>query len=277
MSKLEEMQTSIENLSNQVDETLLALDDIKKSVEDSGIEVGNAPLTEYADKVSALYDKGVKDEYDRFWDAYLDNGNLADCSKIFGGKGWDDSIFKPKYSLKPINANYMFSQTNIQDYKGILESQNVTFDFSDCTTFYDFFWASTVTRIGEIDMRNATNVYEAFDSCKNLKSIDKVIFKNTPYSNASSVFYNTPNLESVIIEGKIYEDPRLDRSSKLNKSSITSFMHALAEDATGKTCTFSLTAINNAFETSEGTADGSTSQEWLDLVTTKSNWTISLK
>jgi hypothetical protein len=40
--------------------------------------------------------------------------------------------------------------------------------------------------------------------------------------------------------------------------------------------TFSLVAINTAFETASGVADGSASQEWLELSNTKSNWTISL-
>lgn len=63
---------------------------------------------------------------------------------------------------------------------------------------------------------------------------------------------------------------------KLSKPSITSIINCLSTTTSGLTVTLSKTAVNNAFETSEGVADGSTSQEWLNLVATKTNWTISL-
>ena len=53
-------------------------------------------------------------------------------------------------------------------------------------------------------------------------------------------------------------------------------MTKLTDTASGKTITFSKTAVNKAFETSAGANDGSTSAEWLALVGTKPNWTISL-
>ena len=62
----------------------------------------------------------------------------------------------------------------------------------------------------------------------------------------------------------------------LSKASITSIINALSSTTSGLTVTLSKTAVNTAFETESGGADGSTSQEWLALATTKSNWTISL-
>lgn len=57
--------------------------------------------------------------------------------------------------------------------------------------------------------------------------------------------------------------------TKLSKASITSIINGLSADTSGNTVTLSKTAVNNAF-------GGTESDEWLALVATKPNWTISL-
>lgn len=61
-----------------------------------------------------------------------------------------------------------------------------------------------------------------------------------------------------------------------SKASILSIFDCLADDVSDKAMLLSLDAVNTAFETSEGAADGSTSAEWTALVESKPNWTISL-
>lgn len=63
---------------------------------------------------------------------------------------------------------------------------------------------------------------------------------------------------------------------KLTKASFKSIIAGLADDVSGQTVELSKTAVNNAFETSEGAADGSSSAEWAALIATKPNWTIAL-
>jgi hypothetical protein len=65
-------------------------------------------------------------------------------------------------------------------------------------------------------------------------------------------------------------------STKLSHDSHVSIFNALSTATTGLTVTFSRTAVNKAFETSEGANDGTTSAEWLALVAAHNNWTISL-
>ena len=65
-------------------------------------------------------------------------------------------------------------------------------------------------------------------------------------------------------------------STELSKESIISIINALSDTTTALTVTLSKTAVNNAFETAKGNADGSTSEEWAALIATKQNWTISL-
>ncbi len=64
--------------------------------------------------------------------------------------------------------------------------------------------------------------------------------------------------------------------TKLSKASLTSIINGLSAETSGLTVTLSKTAVNKAFETSEGANDGSTSAEWLALIATKPNWNISL-
>lgn len=66
------------------------------------------------------------------------------------------------------------------------------------------------------------------------------------------------------------------QSTQLSADSITSIINGLSPDTSGLTLTLSRAAVNTAFETAEGAADGSTSAEWLALIGTRSNWTVSL-
>ena len=63
----------------------------------------------------------------------------------------------------------------------------------------------------------------------------------------------------------------------LDKANTTSVINALSDTASGQTLTLNITAVNKAFETAAGAADGSTSTEFAALVATKTNWTIVLK
>ena len=96
-------------------------------------------------------------------------------------------------------------------------------------------------------------------------------------TNFSNMFYSCSALTNLTIAGSINTSGmNLKSATKLSKASITSVVNALSASASGKSITFSKTAIDSAFETSSGAADGSPSDEWLNLIATKSNWTISL-
>lgn len=88
-------------------------------------------------------------------------------------------------------------------------------------------------------------------------------------------FQNSHNLREVRFKGSINTVMSMG-NAKLSKNSILSLISCLSDEATDKTLTLSQTAVNTAFETSEGAADGSTSEEWTALVESKPNWTISL-
>ena len=54
------------------------------------------------------YNEGKQAEYDAFWGVYQQNRQRTDYNQSFGF-GWDDTIFKPKYDIRPVSALQMFS------------------------------------------------------------------------------------------------------------------------------------------------------------------------
>ena len=108
-----------------------------------------------------------------------------------------------------------------------------------------------------------------------LHTIDKLIVdENTTYTGW---FNSTTNLQNLTIEGTIAQKGfSVSACTKLSRASIENIINALSTETNALTVTLSKTAVNNAFETSEGAADGRTSAEWATLIATKTNWTIAL-
>ena len=236
-----------------------------------------------AAKVDEVYEAGKASGggdsyYDEFWDEYQANGNRTICDSMFAGNSWNSNTFKPKYTIKPARAQHMFLLTSISgDLVELCEKQGITLDFSNCTLFNNLMVnAMGITRIGVIDARKQTDSGGMFNNMRSLVTFDKyIVSETTPYY--SYAFQNAEKLENLTVEGVIAQNNfNVQWSTKLSKSSIKSIINCLSTTTSGLTVTLSRIAIDNAFETSSGLADGSTSQEWLNLVATKTNWTISL-
>ena len=169
----------------------------------------------------------------------------------FAGYGWCDDNYRP---TRPIR------------HKG---SYNRLYNYSRITD----------TKV-DIDVTLSTSNRSAlFDYAQNLKTIRKIITtENHGYSNW---FAACSALENITFEGIIGKNIDFKDSKKLSKASIENIVGCLSTTATEETLTLSLTAVDNAFETSSGAADGSTLEEWINLITPKSNsynglWTITL-
>jgi hypothetical protein len=112
-----------------------------------------------------------------------------------------------------------------------------------------------------------------FNACTHLVSIDKLVLP-IGQTTFNYWFGSCTALEHITIEGEIGADISF-QWSPLSGESIGSVVSHLSDSAAGKTVTFKLSAVNSAFETAEGAADGSASEAWAALIATKSNWTIS--
>ena len=235
--------------------------------------------------IIAEYNKsyGMQTEYDRFWDVYQEGGNRTNYYMAFAGTGWQTAdMFKPKYDLKPTDARYMFSNWKVYDLDiaKTLEDCGVVLDTSQCTQFGYLVQYGSTRHLPIIDTRAADNLNNLSVN-SSLWTIDKIILRgeseNGKAQTIKTMFNaNHPGLKDIVFEGVIRNDFTLQYCPKLSKATILNVLDCLSENTTSLTLTFSKTAVNNAFETSSGAADGSTSSEWEELVASKSNWTISI-
>jgi hypothetical protein len=216
---------------------------------EQGFEQGLAEVSHLNDELEQILygtDTGGKSFYDEFWDNYQDYGNKKDYLYAFAGRGLSQEIYKDiKYGFgQPTSVQGMFRyNTLITD----------TMQPLDCT--------------------NAPNLSQTFDSANNLKRIRQLTVK--PSHTYTSTFGGLNSLEELEIVGTIGNTVDLHWSTKLSKASIYSVLNALSTTTSGLPVTLSKTAVDVAFKTGT-TNNGSTSNEWKNLIATKSNWTISL-
>lgn len=226
--------------------------------------------------ISMTYNKswGIDYEWNTFWDNLQENGNRVNYHYAFYRPWWNDSIFKPKYDMQPTNATNMFYISSITDLKAICKKQGITIDFSRATAADTLFYTSKVTNIGVVDLSNVTTANQVFYQCSNLENVDLVI--SNAKINWQNGFLNCSKLKNVVFEGIIGKTITIQHAVSLNKDSITSIINCLSDTTSSIAATFSKAAVNKAFETAENLADGTASEEWLNLISTKPNWTISL-
>lgn len=211
---------------------------------------------------------GRKSQYDEFWDGFMDKGNRTQLQYAFAF--WSDDIFYPKYDLIVTNGVGVFSTCKIVNLKQRLIDCGVVLDTSGTTNFSQMFAYSTnLTYAPEIDARSATTMSNLYTNNQRMVEVEKIILSDSGNTTFADAFRQCYALESITIEGVIGNGINLQWSTKLSKASITSIINALSTTTSGLTATFSKTAVETAF-------GSTTSQEWLDLIATKSNWNISL-
>lgn len=226
-----------------------------------------------SEAVEPVFEAGKKSEHDAFWDAYQDEGRRDSYEAAFS-KAWNDETFRPKYDLIVTYAPRMFQDSGIVELKYILDKSNVVLDVSGCDTILQMFQGAKCRHIPKIDASNATSANFAFAGYGGgVEIIDKLIVSGK--CSFGSTFYESIKLREITFEGTIGNKIDL-HWSPLSKASILSTITALSDSTSGLTASFSLTAVNTAFETSPAAADGSTSEEWAALIATKPNWTIAL-
>lgn len=236
-------------------------------------------LTQIAENEQKVFDAGKKAEYDHFWDTFQLEGKRVDYQYGFGSVGWNDKTFKPKYDIilgVGVTGSYTFWCCGVSNLKEALDKRGVKLDTSKCKYMHSFLRGARCVEVPTIDLSecsNSTGTASCFSSTY-LITIEKIVFSKTT-NISSTMFQNATSLQNVVCEGVIAKSINFG-SCPLTKASITSAFNAFSATIMNQTATFKKDAVNVAFETSEGAADGSTSAEWLNLIATKPNWTISL-
>ena len=235
-----------------------------------GLEEGKA--IGYTEGKTDGIEQGRKSQYDEFWDGFQNYGQKTSYQNAFEQSAIE--YIRPKYKIIPtgstgvscmfmsakvkkIEAKYFdFSQVPIENYT----ARGLNYTFSSCTNLEE---------IEDIGLSPSYAFTYTFAWCGKLHTIAKITFaENTIITH---VFDSLHSLVNLTIGGTIGQNGfNVQWSTKLSKASITSIINALSTTTSGLTVTLSKTAVNNAFN------GGSTGDEWLNLVATKNNWTISL-
>ena len=231
-------------------------------------------LTTIAENEQKVYDAGRTFGQGDIWDIVQNFGKRRSMNYAFAncsGVG-----FKPKYPLRPTTCLYMFNYFANGD-DNTVDLREIELDTSGSTDFGYMNNFSKISAFGTIDTTKATSIANIFYNAKHLHTVELLILKDDGSQTAgANVFLHCSKLKNINIQGKWGKSVSVSEATQLSKDSITSFVNALLDTATGQTLTLSLTAVEKAFETSEGKNDGSTSTEWNTLIATKPNWTISL-
>ena len=220
---------------------------------------------------------GKEDEHFVIWSAIQLNGTRTNYDN--GVLNWNLEGVRPFYDIRPTSCAYMFrgARGEPTDLAQVFDECGIVFDTSASTGFSWMFFTSNVTHLSVIDTTSAKVLDCTFYGTTHLRKIDKLILKSDGSQTFTTPFYGASALEELTIEGTIGTAGfNTGYSTLLTKESITSVINALSTSTSGLTVTFSKTAVNKAFETSEGANDGSASSEWAALIATKSNWNIAL-
>ena len=156
--------------------------------------------------ISATYHKsfGMQTEYDRFWDAYQNNGEAMDYSYSFAGINWDDDCYNPKYPIKCTACTNMLRNAIITDTKV------------------------------PIDISNGSGTY-VLANCRNLVRIPKIIV------NENVIFTGwlttCTALEEIRFEGVIGKSLDIHWSTKLSAESYENIFKCMTVTVSGQTLT----------------------------------------
>ena len=241
-------------------------------------------LTRAKQDIDDVYEAGKKSEYDRFWDAYQQNGKRTSYAYAFAGYGWSLENFKPKYDMKPtVGAKYMFAtMPNMEgiDLEQLFEDLGVSLDTSAITSVdgFDYFiqYASPSV-IPTISTVSTTKIRNMFFHASKLVTIRKLILRDDGSQEFTTPFPNCKNLENLVIEGTIGQKGfDISGSPKLSKASITSIINALSSTTRGLSISLSKEAVNTAFGINvDDTTTYPSGSEYYTLRHSKDNWTIN--
>lgn len=224
-----------------------------QKVYDAGASTGVGTSGNYEEGYQKGYTDGEvagrENQQSDFWDAFQYNGSRKDYQFAFGGSGWTDQIFKPKYDMQPDYASRMFNTSRITDLKGVLETLGVALDFSKATSAIEFLANSSITSVGIVNTTKMSNLNQMFYLAKQLRSIDKLILKSDGSQTFNSLSFNgCAALTHMPIEGVIGQNGFDVHWSDLDRESLLSILNALADKSSETSSVWKITigATNKA-------------------------------
>lgn len=228
---------------------------IAHAIRDTGVYEGPIPPSQMAELITeagqTAKQMGKQEEYDRFWDAFQNNGARRCYDRAFCIT-WSHDMFRPKYDLVVDSANGMFSHFSY-DYgtvslKQLLSDAGISLILQNPYNIGSMFDGSKISEIGELDFSTAIRNGNTgvFQNCSALVTIDKLVppVGQTTFSNW---FHNCTALENVIFEGVINANNfDIHWSTKLTHDSLMSIINCLADRSEQSAYTVTLGTANLA-------------------------------
>lgn len=254
------------------------------------------------------FESGKQEEYNNFWNSALSNGEQEYFAYAFGSV-FNKNNFKPNHKMIPkskiackncvnnkgdtcakygsfptIDNNNAVAEGMFQGSRIVSKIDASMVDWYCVPCMLQTFMSSQITEITGLNPTNCTNMTRAFKWAGSLKKIQFLGYGKVAYWK--DAFYSCEALKDVILEPVLDEfgnrvefiigSINFGDCINLTRESIESILAALSDDVAGKTITFSLSAVNKAFESTNGANDGSTNSGWLKISTKNQNWRVIL-
>lgn len=227
------------------------------------------------------YHEGEQAEYDRFWDAFQDNGNRTDYANAFLDFWWQPDTLRPKYTCKVVQGGSMFARCYWQKPNIVepMDISHISIDVTEATDCSMMFANANIKAVTLIFGDKITSLNNAFTKGsgdgKPMEITLLVPNPNCDWTNAFA-YHNVKELN--LLEGTVIgrNGFNVQWATGLSKANLTSIINALSDSTSGLSVTLSKYAVDKAFETSNGANDGSASAEWNALIATKPNWIKNL-
>lgn len=178
-------------------------------------------LTENDAVITFGYHKswGMQTEYDRFWDAFQDNGNRVLYQYAYAYMGWNGTTYNPKHIDKPTNASNLFYESQVPVVKNL--------DLSNCTNEDQLCRNSKIEDAGVIDTSKTSLLYYTFHNAQALRNL-KLILKDDGTQTFNGAFFRNYALESLEVVGTIGNNGlTFADATKLTHESLMSIINAL--------------------------------------------------
>lgn len=236
---------------------------------------------------NAGQEKGKQAEYDAFWDAFQSNGNRTDYNTAFSGFYWNADTLRPKYPIKIVDyssaafSNCFFkSGLPSTEHNNLLDISHIKIDVSKATACDQMFANARVNGVTLIFSEKITNLNQAFTKANggSIGGMEITLLVPNPNCNWTNTFQYHRVKRLILLDGTVIGKNGFNVSwaNGLPHDDLVGIVNALSNETSGLSVSLNKQAVNKAFETSSGANDGSTSAEWLALIATKPNWTISL-
>ena len=263
------------NLLENINQACADFSNIKKAITDKGVEIASGtPSSEYADKVSEVYDAGKAYAYSNpqtptdgrecltYWYAHL-NFEL--------GRIWDE-YWESESGDTIIPANDEATWLDELEYPSGTSRVTIFDEALTTIAWIEDYFSNEAIGIptkkftGVLNMEAATSAHLLYGRGSKVRDAGTVILPKSPnFKTTRYTFGLMYNLTTIRFIGTIQNDFGI-WDSPLDGDTIRHIVSILSDSVEGKTLTLNRMAVELAMPW----------EFWDELIATKKNWTISL-